>query len=133
MKAAYVVDTDWVIDYLINREETKRKLKELRRAGLAVSIVSVAELYEGAYYARDPGRSQQVLEAFLRQVPTLGVDREICKIFGKERGRLRQQKKTVSDFDLLIASTCLCYDLTLLSNNRRHYEMVEGLRIVSLS
>lgn len=35
--------------------------------------------------------------------------------------------------DLLIASTCLYYNLALLTDNRRHYEMVEGLKIVSLS
>ena len=32
----------------------------------------------------------------------------------------------------LDAATCLQYDLTLLTNNRRHFEMVEGLRIISL-
>ena len=133
MKAAYVLDTDWVIDYFYDREETRGRLKELRRAGVAISIISVAELYEGVYYSRDPGQSQRVLETFLRQVPILGVDQEICKVFGKERGKLRQQKKTISDFDLLIASTCLHHNLTLLSNNRRHYEMIEGLRIISLS
>jgi predicted nucleic acid-binding protein len=34
---------------------------------------------------------------------------------------------------LLIASTCLYYDLALLTNNRRHYEVVEGLNILSIS
>jgi predicted nucleic acid-binding protein len=36
------------------------------------------------------------------------------------------------DTDWIIASTCLCYDLILLSNNRRHYDMIEGLQILSL-
>lgn len=73
------------------------------------------------------------MKAFLRDFPVLGIDEEICRIFGKERGRLRKQGKIVSDFDLLIASTCLHYNLTLLTNNRRHYEVVEGLNILSLS
>jgi len=60
------------------------------------------------------------------------IDEEICKIFAKERGRLRKQKKVVSDFDLLIAATCLRHNFTILTNNRKHFEMVENLRIVSL-
>jgi tRNA(fMet)-specific endonuclease VapC len=39
----------------------------------------------------------------------------------------------IGDMDLLIAATCLYYDLGLLADNRRHYEMVEGLKIVSPS
>jgi predicted nucleic acid-binding protein len=65
-------------------------------------------------------------------MPVLGIDEEICKIFGKERGRLRKQGKIIGDFDLLIASTCIYYDLVLLSNNRKHYEVVEELKVVSI-
>jgi predicted nucleic acid-binding protein len=32
----------------------------------------------------------------------------------------------------LIAATALQYNLTLLSNNRRHFERIEGLRIESV-
>jgi predicted nucleic acid-binding protein len=32
----------------------------------------------------------------------------------------------VRDFDLLIGATALRHDLTLLSNNRRHFELVDG-------
>jgi tRNA(fMet)-specific endonuclease VapC len=34
--------------------------------------------------------------------------------------------------DLLIAATALQYDLTLLSNNRRHFDRIDGLRIESI-
>jgi hypothetical protein len=54
------------------------------------------------------------------------------RIFGRERGRLRAAGLTIGDFDLLIAATALQYDLTLLTNNRRHFERVEGLRIESV-
>jgi predicted nucleic acid-binding protein len=38
----------------------------------------------------------------------------------------------IADFDLMIAATCLRHDLTVLSNNRRHFERVEGLTIISM-
>jgi tRNA(fMet)-specific endonuclease VapC len=60
------------------------------------------------------------------------VDEDICSVFAKERGRLRREGSLIGDFDLLIASTCLSHDLTLLTNNVRHFERVNGLRFVSL-
>lgn len=130
----YLIDTDWVIDHLKGEERVVKQLEELASEGIGISVISLAEIYEGVYYSRNPAKSQQLLEEFLApDLEVLNVDKEICKVFGKERGRLRQRKKIISDFDLLIASTCLYYGLTLLSNNRRHYEMVEGLKIFSLS
>ena len=130
----YLIDTDWIIDHLKGVDRVIRKLEQLASEGMAMSVISLAEIYEGVYYSKDPVKSQQLLEEFLApDLKVLNVGQEICKIFGKERGRLRQQKKMISDFDLLIASTCLYHSLTLLTNNRRHYEMVEGLNMLSLS
>ena len=130
----YLIDTDWVINHLKGEERVVRKLEELAPEGMAMSVISLAEIYEGVYYSRDPAKSQQLLKEFLApDLKVLNVDQEVCKIFGRERGKLRQQNKMISDFDLLIASTCLYYSLTLLTNNRRHFDMVEGLNIFSLS
>jgi len=130
----YLIDTDWVIDHLKGETRVGRELEGLAPQGVAISVISLAELYEGVYFSRDPIKSQKLLDEFLApDLKILNIDPEIYKVFGKERGRLRQQKKMVSDFDLLIASTCLYYNLTLLTNNRKHYEMVKGLNIFSLS
>jgi tRNA(fMet)-specific endonuclease VapC len=56
---------------------------------------------------------------------------EVCKIFGKERARLRKLGSPIGDLDLLIASICLRYDLTLLTDNIREFERVENLKILS--
>jgi len=133
MKPAYLIDTDWIIDHFNEVERITRKLEELAPEGLAVSIISLAELYEGIYYSRDPARSERNLKEFLDSSLTIfGITEGICTIFGKERGRLRKQGKIIGDFDLLIASTCLYHDLILLTNNRKHYEVVEELKVVSI-
>jgi tRNA(fMet)-specific endonuclease VapC len=131
MTIRYLIDTDWVIDHLNEIERVVTRLKELRPQGLALSIVSLAELSEGVQYSRDPDQSQQALDAFLEDVSILGIDEEVCKIFGRERGRLRKAGQLIGDFDLLIAATGLYYGLTVLTNNRQHFERVEGLQIES--
>jgi len=132
MTIRYLLDTDWAIHYLNEHQSIVQRLHELLDDGLGLSIISFAELYEGVYYSRDPEGDEQELNDFLRGVTILGIDEAICKIFGKERGRLRAAGRSIGDFDLLIGATALHHDLTLLTNNRRHFERIEGLRIESL-
>lgn len=132
MKISYLIDTDWIIHYLNGSRNIVAKLRSLEKDGLAISVISLAELYEGIYYSTNSDGNERALNDFLSGVSVIGVEDIICRLFGKERGRLRQAKKMIGDFDLLIASTCLHHNLTLLTNNRKHYKMVEGLKILSL-
>ena len=128
----YLIDTDWIIDHLNGIEKVKKKLEELAPEGLALSIVSLAELYEGVFYSRNPQKSERTLKEFLTGIPILGIEEAVCKIFGKERGRLRKEGKIIGDIDLLIASTCLRSNLTLLTNNVAHFERIKNLKIISV-
>ena len=131
MTIAYLVDTDWVIHHLNGHHVITQRLQDLHREGLGLSVVGLAELYEGVYYARDPEQSEARLAEFLESVQLLGIDEETAKIFGRERGRLRASGALIGDMDLLIGATALQYNLVLLTNNRRHFERIEGLRIES--
>ena len=132
MSLRYLLDTDWVIHFLNGNPQVVRRVNEAMEEGAGLSIVSLAELYEGVYYSTDPEANEGALNAFLRGVVVLGVDERICQVFGRERGRLRAGGKTIGDFDLLIGSTALHHSVPLLTNNRRHFEMIEGLHLVSL-
>ena len=128
----YLIDTDWLIDHLNGVKKVRVKLEELAYGGLSISIVSLAEVYEGIFYSRDPRRSENSLKSFLPGISVLNINEGICRIFGKERGKLRKQGLIIGDLDLIIASTCLYYDLTILSNNISHFERIENLKIISI-
>ena len=49
----YLVDTDWVIDYMQGRQPVVRRFEELSPHGIGLSIISLAELYEGMPDAGD--------------------------------------------------------------------------------
>lgn len=97
MMLHYLIDTDWVIHYLNGHEGIVRRLDELKEQGLGLSIVSLAELYEGIYYSTDPEGNERDLADFLQGVVVVGIDEGTCKTFGRERGRLRAAGKTVGD------------------------------------
>jgi len=127
----YLVDTDWIIDHLNGIEAVTKKLKKFAASGICTSIISVAELYEGIYGSKDYDKSLEILETFLEGITVLSIDREVCKIFGKERNKLRKQGNIIGDFDLLIASICLRHNLTLLTNNKAHFGRIDSLKIIS--
>jgi predicted nucleic acid-binding protein len=62
-RVLYLVDTDWVIHYLNGRGQIVDRIKALIKDGLAVSIISLAELYEGVYYLR-------ILQVMKGRLPT---------------------------------------------------------------
>jgi tRNA(fMet)-specific endonuclease VapC len=129
----YLVDTDWIIDHLNGVETTTKKLERFAASGLYTSIISVAEIYEGVYGSKNYEASLSALVAFLEGIIILSIDEETCKIFGRERNRLRKQGNIIGDFDLTIASICLKHNLTLLTNNRSHFERISSLKILTSS
>lgn len=129
----YLADTDWIIDYFNQVPASVSRLREAQKQGLAISIVSLAELWEGIWYARDRPSSERHLSDFLAGVKLLEIGEETCVHFGRIRGELRRKGKLIGDLDLLIAATALEHNVTLLSNNRRHFEQIEGLRVESIS
>ena len=128
----YLIDTDWAIEYMHSREPVVSRLVELFPYGLAISIVSVAELYEGEINSTNPEREARKLQEFLTDLAIIPLDDAVCRIFARERSRLRGTGNLIGDLDILIGSTALCHGLTLLTNNRRHFDRLQGLRIISV-
>ena len=127
----YLLDTDWIIDHLSGHDKVTLKLKEYTKDGIATSVISVAELYEGIHGSMDYEKSLKVLEEFLEGVSIINLDLEVCNIFGRERNILRKTGKIIGDFDLLIASICLRHKLILLTNNKNHFERIDSLEILT--
>ena len=108
------------------------QLEPLRPQGIGIDIISLAELYDGIMGDADPERSARALHTFLSDdMPTVSIDLETCRRFAMERRRLRAAGNLIPDFDLMIAATALRYNLTLLTNNRRHFQRIEGLTLRS--
>ena len=128
----YLVDTDWAIDYLHKAGRTVRRLEELFTDGIGLSIVSLAELYEGLAGSRNPDADGEALRLFLEAVDVVPLDDASCRVFGEERVRLRDEGNLIGDMDILIGATAISKDLTLLTNNTRDFERMQGLNIVSL-
>jgi predicted nucleic acid-binding protein len=126
---SYLVDTDRVAGFLKGRAQDVQLLTDLRADGLAISLITYGELYEGIYYGRDPRAQEMAFQQFLRRVDVLPLTRRIMQRFARIRGELRRQGLLIPDPDLLIGATALHHDLTLVTGNRRHFARISGLRL----
>ena len=120
----YLVDTDWIVPALKGRPDAQLLLSSLAPHGLAISLISYGEIYEGIYGGRDPKRHEQVFRLFLRGVEVLPLNRSIMKEFARIRGQLRVAGNLITDFDLLIAATAIHHDLMLVTRNAKHFQRV---------
>ncbi len=127
----YLIDSDWVIDAQHNREAVLDRLQQLALDGLGISIISLAELYDGILGDPDPEESDKALSKFIEAFRVLYVDEKICRIFARERRRLRAAGTLIPDFDLLTGATATRHNLTILTNNRRHFQRLDKLSIIS--
>jgi tRNA(fMet)-specific endonuclease VapC len=96
----YLIDSDWVADWLQGRPDAVELLTTLSGAGLAISLVSYGEIYEGIYFGRDVRRSERVFRRFLRAVEVLPLSRPIMRRLARIRGELRQRGQLIGDPDL---------------------------------
>ena len=127
----YLIDSDWAIAHLRGIDGVTRRIDELMPEGIRISIISVADLFEGVAHSEHRIADELRLRRLLETVEVVPINEPICELFGRERARLRATGNLIGDLDLLIGCTAVQNRLTLLTNNRRHFERITDIDIVS--
>lgn len=125
------MDTDYVIDYLYGNQEARDLLARLNPEGIAISVITYSEIYEGIYSSRDPRQSERVFRSFLEGVTVYAVSREIGRQYARLRRELRQARRPITHraLDLLIAATAIVHRLVVLTRNTKDYDDVPNLEL----
>jgi predicted nucleic acid-binding protein len=131
---AVLLDTD-VFSYLTRAHDTRGDAYRPYVAGktVAISFITVGEIYFGAEKRK---WGKQTLNAFLERLKAVVVvpsDHEVCREYGKLKASLREAGIVIADNDLWIAACALRHSIPLISNNRKHFEKMPGLNLISLT
>lgn len=98
---------------------------------MLMSFVALGELLAGAA-AREWGpRRRDELASFVGRYPVLESNRAVAESYAFIRNEMRGIGRSSSDNDTWIAATALAYQLPLVTHNRRHFDPVPGLELVS--
>src|SRR6266545_3113582 len=118
----YLIDTDWVADWLAGRPAATTLLARLLLDGYAISIMTYGEVYEGIYFGRNRPAHEAGFRRFLRGVQVLPINRTTARQFAIIRGTLRAQGQLIPQPDILIGATSISYNLILVTRNIRDFQ-----------
>lgn len=125
----YLLDTDICIYWLKRSQPILERVKTAGQNEIAVSAITVAELYFGAYNSARVTENLERAARFLEQISILPLTDSVLRKFGQVKSDLRKHGQLLPDFDLLIASTALAEGLVLVTNNVQHYARIAELRL----
>ena len=127
----YQTDATFVIDFLNGQVSARDIYTTLDAEGIALSILTYMELWEGVEGNQDPRAAAQALRRFLRGVTILPFSRRVARRAAHLRREPRRMRRPIEQraLDILIAATALEYDLVMVTSDT-DYQDIPGLKLL---
>lgn len=129
----YLLDTDIIIYSLKGNEIVRRNLRLHLNDPIKISAVTLMELYYGAYKSKRVASNLAKIKTIENTLEIISISRELVEIFGILKSNLKKAGKPLDDFDLILASTAMTHNLTIVTNNEKHFRRIDGLKIENWS
>jgi predicted nucleic acid-binding protein len=130
----YLIDSDILIDHLAAVKEANKLLEQLAPEGIAISIITYMEAYQGVRRSPQLKIAQGKFQAFLATVPVLPFSLPVAERCALLREQLKQDGKRVNAraLDLLNAAIALGNSLILVTRNWEDYSDIPDLTIYEI-
>jgi len=131
---AVILDTDVIIRGEKGTFDLHGWLASHASEEIEIAAITVAELWHGVERATPDHRArrQAYLEIVLNVLPVLAYTDEIAREHARIWAELETAGKMTGYYDLIVAATARHRGSQLATFNRRHFEHVRGLNLVSL-
>lgn len=127
----YCLDTDISVGFLRGTPAAVKKITDLQHSvsELAVTALTLSELYKGAFLSSDTEKNLRLVEKFMKNVTFLLQDNSSCIMFGRDFAFLKNKGLMTQQMDLMIASICKANDMILLTHNLKDFKNIPGLSL----
>ncbi len=127
----YMLDTNIAI-YVIKRRPVELLAVFNRYAGqMCISTITFAELQHGVEKSAVPEKNLRKVGDFSSRLEVLKYGTKAAAHYGDIRADLERKGNIIGVNDLHIAGHARSEGLTLVSNNIREFECVDGLRLIN--
>jgi len=99
----------------------------------SISVITYGELLFGAKKSQNHERNIAIVYRIKELFPIIDIDKAIIETFSEIKVNVQRAGSPIDDFDLLIASTALTLNSTLVTNNEKHFSRIKGLKIENWS
>lgn len=127
----FLLDTDIIIYSLKGNEAVKCNLRKHIDDPIKTTSVTLMELYYGAYKSQKVAANLARLKMIERNMEIISPDEKAAEIYGMIKADLEGKGTSLDDFDIIIASCALVHNLTLVTNNIKHFNRIDGLRLAN--
>jgi len=127
----YLLDTDTLIYNLKGNDSIKRNLELHLEDPIKISVITLMELYFGAYKSEKVAGNLAKIRRIENSFEIVSTGKESAQIFGMLKASLKKSGAPLDDFDLLIASCAMTHNLTLVTNNTKHFSRIDGLKLTN--
>lgn len=127
----YLLDTDTLIYNLKGNDSIKRNLELHLEDPIKISVITLMELYFGAYKSEKVAGNLAKIRRIENSFEIVSIGKESAQIFGMLKASLKKSGSPLDDFDLLIASCAMTHNLTLVTNNTKHFSRIDGLKLTN--
>ena len=125
----FMLDTNICIFTIKNRPQEVRETFKRHSGQMCISTVTLMELIYGAEKSSDPERNLADVEGFTARLEVLRYDAVAAVHTGQLRAELVRLGKQIGPYDQMIAGHARSQGLIVVTNNRREFDRVPGLRI----
>ncbi|MCB9052720.1 MAG: type II toxin-antitoxin system VapC family toxin [Lewinellaceae bacterium] len=125
---SYLLDTNIVIFFFKGKFDIAEKIDAIGVEHCFISEISLAELKYGALFSQRPEKHKSEIEELLDVIRVIPITSAI-DLFAEEKARLRKEGSLVDDFDLFIGCTAIANNLTLVTNNTKHFERLRNISL----
>lgn len=127
----YLVDTNIIISFFRGKKTNIDFINKNIEQGLAVSIISYAELIHGAQKSARPQRNLNLIKQFfnLPGISLLLFDKVAATEYGLLMAELEKKGNQLDPLDLLIAATAKRHKLTVLTTDKRHFPRLKNFGV----
>lgn len=125
----YLLDTNVIVDHLRGKQGIEVKFIH---QGSAISVITQAELYYGAYKSKSPQENLAKIKLMLQDlaIEVIGFNESLINIYAKLKTDLEKKGEKLDEFDLLIATSALEADLVFITRNKKHFQRIKKLKLV---
>lgn len=124
----YLLDTNICAYFLNGKYDLETKIDEVGFENCFVSEITIAEMKYGVAKSTQKEKNIKTLEMFQAKFDILPIFPAL-DIYATEKARLKTKGKILDDFDLLIGSTAIFNNLTLVTKNISDFERLDGIVI----
>jgi tRNA(fMet)-specific endonuclease VapC len=126
----YLLDTNTISFYLQRVPSVLQRLKEVSHDEVCVSAITTMEIEYG--FSLEPhsrARYGVQYEQLLEEIAIVDFTAADALIAGKIRAELEERGESIGDLDEMLAATAIVQDLTMVTDNFKHFTRVSGLRL----